>query len=90
MTYFVSATIKKTSKGKTYKLIVSCSSLAEAHIVARNARRRGMRTVWIHPEHAPRFSSFRYYVQSHGREKSDYEEWFVDHPEWSKDNGNDK
>lgn len=65
------------AEGRINKLVISCNSLDEAHIVVANAESRSeMRYVNIRYSY-PRYSpADRYYVSRHGRAEGDYENWF--------------
>jgi len=86
--YYVAMTDKFMSgwgdaSGKINKLVISCNTLEEAKIVAENAHRRGeMKYVNIHYHHKPYYNATKYHVSWYGREQGDYENWFVEHPEW--------
>lgn len=77
--YYVTMTDKFMSgwgcaKGKINKLVLTCETMAEAQIVARNAENRSeMKHINITAK-KPYYSKKDYYVSWH--DKSDYDRWY--------------
>lgn len=77
--YYVTMTDKFMSgwgyaRDKTNKLVIECETMAEANIVATNARDRTEMSYVNICFNKPYYNSSRYYVSRH--DKSDYGRWF--------------